>query len=122
MSDSGLTPKERFDIYNAHRAAILSMWNFFSVGTLGLVGFVLGAKPPPASKPVLWAAVAGYLAFVVANACVVCGSQKRLRRMADEWNMAHQPGAFELHAMHERLFIVFYAAIAAAVTTMLLAA
>ena len=117
---SPLSAKESFDVYIAHRSAILTMWNYYSVGTLAVLAFAIGARDMISTNPARGLLLAGFLIFTLGNAWAVVASQHELRRMAEGLRTLlgdDGPGAkFKVKPIHPALFVVFYCAIAAAMT------
>ncbi len=82
--ESSLSISEAFAVYSSSRTAIIQIWTFFSLVTLGLLGFTLGAEKPITRSGIeIGLIVAGYVAFAFGNAWAVVGSQAELLRIAE---------------------------------------
>lgn len=113
MSD--ITLKDAFELYLKYRDQILTMWNFFSVVTLGVVVWALGGEKCAAVLGSAGWIAGGYTAFAIANAVAVILSQRELIRCASGLAQMAQgyPNAsvFVPTPFSAREFLGFYAVI-----------
>lgn len=106
--------KDAFDLYEKNRDQVLKMWNFFSVVTLGLVVWALGALSGPSPDSRIWV-VLGYTVFTVGNAVAVISAQRELARiakgLADLSKGLPLSSLFKPSPLHPMVFLVFYVVI-----------
>ena len=68
MGDSGTFGlKEAFEVYSKHRDVIVQMWQFYSVGTLAVLGYTIGAEKATRGWLEVAAILFGYITFAIGN-------------------------------------------------------
>ena len=114
-----LSIKEAFDIYMKHRDVIVQLWQFFSGGTLAVLGYTVGSEKATRGKAEVSAIILGYLVFSIGNAAAVVSSQMELREMARGLKLLMSKSSlnetYAVAPIHPALFAVFYAVVVSAV-------
>jgi hypothetical protein len=75
---------QAFDIFHSYRQSILEMWSFFSIATLGVLGFTVGSEKATLTRRQATILQLGFLTFAIANLFVIFTSQQELQSMVGE--------------------------------------
>lgn len=111
--------KEAFEVFVKHREAVMSMWSFFSAGTLAVLGFTIGSDKATLTVDAKRIVQLGFFVFAVGNLAAIYVSQIELRaiaavvrRLAVEQKLAEFA---VIEPLHPLLLVAFHLAVSSAV-------
>jgi hypothetical protein len=117
---------EAFTVYSKSRDVIVQLWSFYSVVTLGVLGFTVGSGKLVAREPFEVAMiVGGYVFFALGNAFAVVCSQREVVRMAKGISLLMAGDSsgeyFQVRPIPAAVFALFYLVMTSAVAWALIA-